>query len=89
MRCCLNFNRLSSKGSFFLVVSSKQSYCFALNNAWWMALGEMYELEGLCQLVLMSKMESFVNLSLLNTVVLRKLIWLFDISAVNLTVGWK
>ena len=37
----------------------------------------------------MSRMESFVNLSPLNTTVSRKIIWFSDISAVNLMVGWN
>ena len=37
----------------------------------------------------MSKMEYFVNLSPLNTVVLRKVVLFSDISAVNLIVGWN
>ena len=37
----------------------------------------------------MSKMEYFVNLSPLNTVVSRKVVLFSDISAVNLIVGWN
>ena len=37
----------------------------------------------------MSKMDSFFNLSPLNTTVSRKVISFSDISAVNLMVGWN
>ena len=37
----------------------------------------------------MSKMEYFLNLSPLNTVVSRKVVLFSDISAVNLIVGWN
>ena len=37
----------------------------------------------------MSKMDSFFNLSPLNTTVSRKVISFFDILATNLMVGWK
>ena len=37
----------------------------------------------------MSKMDSFFNLSPLNTTVSRKVIALSDFSAVNLMIGWN
>ena len=37
----------------------------------------------------MSRMDSFMNLSLLNTTVSRKVIAFRDISAVNFVVGWN
>ena len=37
----------------------------------------------------MSRMDSFLNLSSLNTTVSRKVISFSDISAVNLMVGWN
>ena len=57
-------------------------------NAWWVAGDEMRKLEGLGRLVLGSdiQMESFANLSPLNTVASRKVIGFSDISAVNLIV---
>ena len=47
----------------------------------------MCKLEG--KWVLLSNMKSVANLSPLNTVVSKKVIWFLDISAVNLIVGWK
>ena len=81
LRRCLNFKRPSSN-----VLFEDETIFYA----WWVARGEVRRLEGLGFLwVLTSQMESFANLSPLNTVLSRKVIWLSDISAVNLIVGWK
>ena len=37
----------------------------------------------------MSRMDSFMNLSPLNTTISGKVIWFSDISAVNFIVGWN
>ena len=87
----MKFRKPSSK-NFFRSVCPEQSYCFDFNEtmfyAWWVAGDEVRKLEGLGRLVLGSdiQMESFANLSPLNTVASRKVIGFSDISAVNLIV---
>ena len=59
--------------------------------AWWVACGEVRKLKGLGGLVMGLDVQVglFANLSPLNTVVSGKAILFSDISAVNLSVGWK
>ena len=59
--------------------------------AWWVAFGEVRKLKGLGRLVMGLDVQVglFANLSPLNTVVSGKVILFSDISAVNLSVGWK
>ena len=52
-----------------------------------MTRGKVRKLEG--KWVLLFEMESFANLSPINIVISRKVIWFLDISAMNLIVGWK
>ena len=56
-----------------------------------MACGEVRKLKGLGRLVMGLDVQVglFANLSPLNTVVSGKVILFSDISAVNLSVGWK
>ena len=59
--------------------------------AWWVARGEVRKLAGLARLVMGFDVQVgfFANLSHLNTVISRNVIWFSDISAVNLIIGWK
>ena len=59
--------------------------------AWWVVCGEVRKLKGLGRLVMGLNVQVglFANLSPLNTVVSGKVTLFSDISAVNLSVGWK